>query len=231
MTLGPEIVVLVDFDGTLLPRNSFHLWLRFILLGKLRTIPVTARFFCKLKVLLFVFLRIVRIIDHAGLKCRIQESWDVAVRRSPEQGVEIGQFVDLLVARINPGLLVEVRTFQDAGAKLILTTAAVAEYAVPVGRRLGFDDVVATPAFGHGPWFHNMGVAKMETTLGVLEDRHWQAARRIFYTDHADDKPLMEHVDEVHLVAGDQQSAERLSKVVPGGKRVVVFRYEGGLRT
>ncbi len=223
MTSSAKDVLLVDLDGALLCGNSFHLWLRYIVAGGLGTVRPSPRWRCRLAVLLYSAMRLSRLLDHAAWKHRVQKAWAAAMAGSRDPSGELEGFVAVLKARIDKGLLARIREAQGNQAVAVLTTAAAAEYAEALADDLGFDAVVATPRGGDVHWRHNIGAVKCRCTLAILEERKWHDRRRILYTDHLDDLPLMAESQQIHLVAEGSAGAARALASMPEGKNVRVY--------
>lgn len=230
MTSNANDVLLVDLDGALLRGNSFHMWLKYVVAGGLGTVRPSPRWRCRLAVLMFSAMRLSRLLDHAAWKRRVQKAWAAAMAGSRDPSRELGGFLAVLDARIDKGLLARIREAQANRAVAVLTTAAAAEYAEVLAGDLGFDAVVATPRGGCVHWRHNIGAVKCRRTLALLEERKWHDRRRILYTDHLDDLPLMAESQQIHLVAEDSVGAARALASTPEEKDVRVYLRKNGMR-
>jgi len=217
MTSKPERVFLVDLDGTLLAGNSFHLWLAFMLGKGGQSIGFWSHLLSRMRLCWVAGLRALMLIDHAALKKAVQKEWGLVFEESQKDNLTA--FLDILVSRLDATVMAEVKGGQAKGSVAVLTTAAAAEYAVPLGAALGFDESVATPAFGDGGWCHNIGDKKKERTLDALRRRGWDELEKILFTDHVDDVPLMDVVQEVCIVTERWEQADRLLSLVPDGVR------------
>lgn len=218
MTSGNRDALLVDLDGTLLRGNSFHMWLRHILSGGLGTVGISARWRCRLLVLMATAMRAVRLIDHASWKYRLQAAWHLAMTDSRDFRQEIDGFLAVLKARIDRDLLDVIHEAQTNGAVAVMTTAAPSEYAAPLAGDLGFDEVVTTPAFREERWCHNIGEVKCRRTLDLLDEKKWLDRRRVLYTDHIDDLALIRESQEIFVVAASANDAERVGRLIPGDR-------------
>ena len=206
----------MDLDGTLLRGNSFHMWIRYIVLGGFRTVGTLARWRCRLIVLISTGMRAARVIDHAGWKHRVQAAWHSAMAHSTDSQLELSGFLRVLESRIDSDLLDVIHHAQTKKAIAVMTTAAPSEYADPLASELGFDAAVTTPSFSEDRWCHNIGEVKCRRTLDLLGERQWLDRRLVLYTDHIDDLALIRESREVFIVASSPEEAERVSHLIPG---------------
>lgn len=189
ITETEKCVYLVDLDGTLLHGNSFHKWLKYIMWRRYSGVTSV----CRLTTAFLCMLRAIRLIDHAHLKRGVQKSWGRQWIERLSPGFLAGPFVEILCADVRLQLLSEVQQLMNhAQAVVVLTTAAPAEYAYPLGAALGFRHIVATP-YGHSAdWYHNLREAKRDHTIAYLRQIGITAScPMVLFTDHIDDTPLI----------------------------------------
>jgi phosphoserine phosphatase len=79
----------------------------------------------------------------------------------------------------------------------VLATAAAADYAEPLGRRLGFQHVLATRADRLAGEPANARAAKQQSVGDFLRHAGWCDRSLILFTDHLDDLPLILDCDIV----------------------------------
>ncbi len=114
------------------------------------------------------------------------------------------------VGNIRPGARVQIAADRAAGYRLVLATASYRLYAEAIGRRMGFDDCIATNTLVgldtrimaridgencYGPaklrmvraWLHDHGIAR-------------EGAHIRFYSDHVSDAPVLTMADEAFAV-------------------------------
>jgi len=149
-------------------------------------------------------LRTLGFIDHAAWKRRVQLAWHLALPQVWQQESETVAFIEVLKKRIDYGLLKQIRASRTPEPVRILTTAAPAEYVEALGCVLGFNKVIATPAGRSSDWIHNIGTKKFERTMDFMKKSGLAQHHLILYTDHLDDRPLMESANEIHLVAVEE---------------------------
>ena len=97
----------------------------------------------------------------------------------------------------------------------ILATAAVEDYAAGLSRSLGFTHVLSTPPHGETAWQENLGGVKRDRVLAYLGVHGWLSSRRIFFTDHHDDLPLIKVADLV-LWFGSETGLASVRHDAPG---------------
>ena len=121
-------------------------------------------------------------------------------------GVAVGSFtLRTLQRNIRPGARAQIARDRQAGALLVLATAAHEHYAGPIASALGFDVVVATQAVVHadgrvGPGLVGANVygdGKLAALLRFLDSRSVErsGATISFYSDSSSDRPVFERVD------------------------------------
>jgi len=222
MTTGADLLVLVDLDGTLVRGNSFHMWLRHMVMDGLRTLSPPARYASRFVICVYAALRLARVIPHARLKRACQGVWSRAMARSADPEHELNCFLAALMGRVDPRIAGWLARAKDDGAITVLTTAAPGDYALPLARRLGFDGAVATPRANGGPWSENLREEKERNTAAYLRRMRWENKRTILFTDHADDLPLMRSVEEVCLVA-DEGTLSAIRRQLDGATRLLTL--------
>ena len=111
---------------------------------------------------------------------------------------------------VHPGALSMIRQDKAAGRRLVLATASYKLYAAAIGKRLGFDDIVATNTLigldarvsakidGENCY----GPAKLRMILAWMaaEGLRREEVRVRFYSDHASDAPAFEWADDPFAV-------------------------------
>jgi len=95
-----------------------------------------------------------------------------------------------------------------------MATAAPADYADRLGSAFGFAHVLATSSVRMAGEPSNVGEQKCQSVLRFLASRGWQHRRRILYTDHEDDLPLIGVCDDVHWFGSDE-GREMIAHALP----------------
>ncbi len=113
----------------------------------------------------------------------------------------------------NPGALERIAWHKGQGHVLVLATASYHLYVDSMAQRLGFDHVVATRIdmdgggriTGRIDGANCWGAAKRDRVSGLLA-QYDPSAHSIFYSDELADLPLLQEVDEPHLVNPDDRA-------------------------
>jgi phosphoserine phosphatase len=174
--------IICDFDGTLIKKNSFPMWVFYILKCSLRRggVPTFLRFSSAL------FLRRLGMMSVSQFKAFLMG------RRYPREYDSC--FVDSLKIHINPFV---VERLNELDGYLVLSSAAPIFYLEHVADNFGvkFDKVVGTHVYV-GILVENYSenkVLALQEVIDVADDV-------ILFTDHYIDLPLMRVSDEVFLV-------------------------------
>jgi phosphoserine phosphatase len=209
MTSTADPVWLFDLDGTLLEVNSFPLWVSQILIGELPHLTFAARLSLSLRCAAAIAERKVLRQSHVRFKRRLQRLWTHAVVHAspaPDPSAHVcAPFIERLLAHVRPSFEPLLGEVARGRIDAVLTTAAAAEYAVPLARRLGFRHVIATPPGGRDGEPDNVGEAKRDRTLAYLAARDWVNRPRVFFTDHCDDLPLIRVCESLVWLGGDDE--------------------------
>lgn len=175
-TSNAESVWIFDLDETILSVNSFRYWVRFMLGDKS---PTHLRGFAAV----IMAAKKLHLLSHGAAKNKLQYHWQDAF---PDGNTTFNM---TLSETIRPNM-VELLKHVAAGLQpALLATAAAEIYAEPFGRTLGFKHIIATKA---GAALENRAERKRDSACAFLEEKNWQGKKRIFFTDHAEDLPLMQ---------------------------------------
>jgi phosphatidylglycerophosphatase C len=118
-------------------------------------------------------------------------------------------FLDRLLERgLRPRALEVIEGHRVAGDRILLVTASLSFYAEPLGRRLGFDEVLCTRAAvdGAGRLTGELeggncyGAKKLRRVQDYLRDGA-PGRPATFYTDHQADLPLLQFVERPIVVS------------------------------
>lgn len=202
MTSDSRPVLLFDLDETVLHVNSFPVWAAAVLAARFPAMPAPARLRTAARAAGAIALRKLGRIDHAELKRRLAPLWLDGVAADPRQRAA-SALHERLLATVRPSLQPLLAEVREGRVDAVLTTAAAAAYAEPLGRRLGFAQVVAS-----GSGDENLGVRKRDHTLERLRELGWHRRRRVLLTDHLDDLPLVREADLSLWFGGADSLAE-----------------------
>jgi phosphoserine phosphatase len=213
----PAAVLIFDLDGTILRVNSFPLWVRHLLFGRLSGMGPRRRAALSAQTLLLLIRRKLGRMKHDELQRRLQLAWRSAVSTYTDDN-----FVVALLGHVRSNLQPLLDRAAAERLDTVLATAAAAEYAEELGQRLGFRDVLATKSDRAVGEPSNSGVQKQRVVSRLLRERDWQSRKLILFTDHSDDVPLMQLCNVV-LWFGTQDALAK-AKTACGGTVLVYGR-------
>ena len=170
-------VLVFDLDGTVLRVNSFPIWALFL---AFRGVDLGGQ------VTRLIIARKRGRIDHDALLRQMQALWARYARPGDQRRLQ-----SLLLSQVRRNLRSVLTACANGKWDAVLATAAAADYAEGLGRRLGLRCVLATPS-GRGPDMpSNSGAHKRDNVLAWLRERGWQGRPLIFFNDDMADLPLM----------------------------------------
>ena len=188
-------VLIFDLDGTILRTNSFPLWVVYLMIGRIPELDRRQRISLSMQTMRLLLSRKIGRLSHDELQRRLQMVWqaEIAGGRLPMTN----RYEAWLLRRVRPNLgsllsLLVKRQFDS-----VLATAAAADYAEPLGRRLGFQHVLATRANRIVGEPANARAEKRRSVGDFLRDVGWGDRSLILFTDHLDDLPLILDCDVV----------------------------------
>ena len=205
--------VVFDLDGTILSVNSFRLWARHLIGGRFPHLPPWRRAALSLAAIRVLAARKAGTISHETLKWRLQRHWQKATW-GDGGAVERG-FVARLGDFIRPELTGVLAAVADGRIEAVLATAAAADYAEAFGRSLGFRHILATPRAREEGSPSLVGVRKRDAVLDYLVRKGWGDRPITFFTDHADDLPLILKSRTVYWF-GKEEERRAMASRLPG---------------
>lgn len=185
-------VLIFDLDETVLRINSFPLWGRYMIAGRLPGIGAGGRAVLALRVLSLAARRKLGLIDHDTLLRRLRLAWRQATQ---DHDAAAAVFQARLMREVRPCLHELLRQVAEHEFDAVLATAAAFEYADGLARQLGFRHILATGPDYVSP--RNSGTTKRDRVMALLHAQNWQTRPRMLFTDHLDDLPLMRECDAV----------------------------------
>lgn len=185
-----EPVLILDLDGTILKKNSFPLWAIGMLGLRGGGHGLRRRLALSLAVQRLLWRRKMQGLDHDRLMLELQMLWQAAISEPGNRLAE--ELQRRLIRLVRPNIAPVLRLIADDAMDGILATAAAADYAVPLGRALGFSHILATPAARSPDEPYNVGTQKRDRVLALLRDKDWAERPRIFFNDDMADLPLMQ---------------------------------------
>lgn len=205
-------VLIFDLDGTVLTINSFPRWAMFMLQGHAVGQRGWRRLWSMATVALLLAGRKAGLTDHEALKWRLQKLWQACVR--DDGGRTVAKFIATLQPFRQPALRGPLAAIAAGHGDAVLATAAAGDYAVPLGRSLGFLHILATDAGRNPTQASNVREHKRDAVLAFVEAQGWQDRPRILFTDHEDDLPLMAVCHPVYWF-GDAASEIQVRRILP----------------
>lgn len=171
-----ECVWIFDLDETILSINSFPFWVRFMMADP--SSPTHLRGFAAM----IMAAKKCRLMSHGTAKYKLQHYWRDAFPNGN------AAFNEQLRTMVRPSMSAMLARVASGEQPAILATAAAECYAVPFARSLGFTHIIATQYTSPK---ENRAERKRDSTLALLEAQNWSEKKRIFFTDHIEDMPLM----------------------------------------
>lgn len=214
MTITADSVLLVDLDGTLVRGNTFHLWIRYMLMDGFSNLGLVTRYRQKASLVMLAASRLLKIRDHSQFKYGVQRLWLTTHKSEEARARQLDAFLTIVERHLENRVVDKVKELRSFSNFCVLTTAAPADYAALLADRLGFDHVIATPRADQ-EWCDNIRQTKAARTLEFLTSRGHAERPRILVTDHVDDTPLMRECDVVYLVGWHPSRIGALAATLP----------------
>lgn len=223
-TLKTDAVLIFDLDGTILSVNSFPHWVTYMLTGRFGGLSLLTRAALTKNAALALAERKILHCDHYKTKRRMQALWSKAVAADPKK-LALDALIASLEKKVRPNMAEIMTLVSLKQADAILATSAAGEYAQGLAEHLGFSHILTTPAVDKDlP--ENSSEQKRDRTLAYLASQSWQDRKRIFFTDHEEDLPL---IKECHLTAwfGPDDALAELQKQAPAASIVACLNRSG----
>ena len=188
-------ILIFDLDETILRVNSFPLWVRFLIAGRLPELGWRRRAWLSLCAQRLLVWRKLGRLSHDTVRWRLQLAWQSAAGHQREDLVT--RFQARLLREVRENLRPLLAMIASERIDAVLATAAAAEYAVGLGRQLGFRHVLTSPHDCNAVVPLNSGPRKRDRVLAFLREQGWHGRKLTLFTDHLDDLPLMQESDTV----------------------------------
>lgn len=200
-----------DFDGTIIPFNSFKIFalaMPFFLLAKLRIYSLK-------KYLTTIYLRLIREISHTEFK-------DQLILISHDAGNSLPKTVAWVAAKLSRSrVIIEMKKYKcEDGCIICICTAAPFIYMQHVLAYINADILVSygDPRLNHTPQQDNTGHIKIEG-LSHLMNQEIKSVR-VMFSDHPDDLPLLMIADRAVLVRPHKKHLHVLRKWLPHAETI-----------
>lgn len=191
-------VLVVDLDGTLYNRNTFHEFLFFLV----KYFFIRGAIFQLLSLIIVIMQRLFWLISHAKMKYRV-----LLIIRNLK--IDYTNFISKLEKHKNQLIEVSDSSFDIK----ILATAAPSCYAKIISKSHGFDHCLATdfPKNGFHPKFENLGDEKKKNLQNYIES-HGIKTIDVFITDHIDDAPIVKLATKSVIISPNPEFLSWLNK-------------------
>lgn len=211
-------LLIFDLDGTVLRINSFPRWALCMATARVGGLRAAPRVRLALQTQVLLLRRKLGRIHHEAILTELAAAWRGACGPAAEQAA--AAFAAGLLRHVRPELRGLLDRVAAGEVDAILATAAAQDYALALGRALGFRIVIASDDSG---W--NRGERKRDRTLDYIAKRGWSGRRRIFFTDHEEDLPL---IRASHAVCwfGPRAALGTLRDAAPGVAVVAADRMQ-----
>jgi phosphoserine phosphatase len=208
-----EPVLIFDLDGTILRRNSFPVWAAAMLGFRGHRLALRQRVILSFAVQRLLLARKLHRLDHDSLMRGLQALWRVA---AATHGATIAEHLQTRLMRlVRPNLLPILRMIAEDTMDGVLATAAAGDYAIPLGRMLGFSTIIATAVEPAPDEPRNSGAHKRDRVLALLRERGWSERPRIFFNDDLADLALMRESQAVCWF-GNNRGLRQARAAAPG---------------
>lgn len=177
-------LLIFDLDGTVLRINSFPRWALHMATARVSGLGIGSRLRLALRAQALLVRRKLGRAHHDALLASLSAAWRGACGPAAEKAA--ADFAAGLLRYVRPELRAILDRVAQGEADAVLATAASQEYARALGRALGFQHVLASNEAGV-----NRGERKRDRVLDYIADKGWGSRRRIFFTDHEEDLPLI----------------------------------------
>lgn len=206
-TLKTDAVLIFDLDGTILSVNSFPYWVRYMLAGHFGGLRRRERLALSCRTGLVIFRRKALGCSHRRAKRLLRALWLQALKKDSAR-LAVRGMSNVLQKHVRPNMSHVMAIVSGGHADAVLATSAAAGYAKHLGRELGFAHVIASGNV------ESLGEVKRDRVLALLASQGWDGRRRVFFTDHEDDLPL---ICRCHCVLwfGRDEDAARMQAHAP----------------
>lgn len=220
----PDPVLVIDLDGTILHGNSYHFWVRHLLLGPFSHLSVRERLGLRLQTIRLLASRKLLRWRHARVKGELRRLWAEAVR-SDINGAEIAILLACLNADVRSWFKPVLERVAAGQLDAIAATAAAGEYAVPFMRQLGFSEILATTS-APALYEENLGESKAHAVAALVQSRGWEERPLLVLTDHHDDLPLI-RMGAGLVWFGNSDTHREIANMTPGLRAVSYNAVDG----
>jgi phosphoserine phosphatase len=204
--------------------NSFPRWVLFLIVGRVPGLGPRRRALLSLRTVSLLLRRKFAGASHEDFLWRLQGLWRSACAR---RDAPSKRFETKLLRLVRPNLAAALELVATDRIDAVLATAAAEDYAMSLGRRLGFRHVLATASNRSHGEPANSGAQKREQVLALLDECGWRRRPILLFTDHVDDLPLMHDSTTVYW-CGPLRELERAATAAANARFVFCGDLDGG---
>lgn len=200
--------IIVDLDGTLLRGNSMRMFMRHLPCVLFRRMAPLAA----VQSLWWIGLRSLRAVSHKTMKWHLTK-----IAKHNLQTSDWEMMAKEMTGFINPNIKEFIETRQkklsdsseNHQSMIIIASAAMEEYVVPLNQLLGYGSVIATEfSTRKSEYVEKRGEIKLKYILNLLEKENMTLDT--FLTDHYDDCPTAEAFPERTIIVNPKEEHEAL---------------------
>jgi phosphoserine phosphatase len=184
LTSKTDAVLIFDLDETILSVNSFPYWAKYILAGHFNGLSRRERLALSLRTARILLERKIFRYSHGHAKRQLQLLWTQALEKDPENRA-LHALNARLLERVRPNMQTLIHMVMAEQIDAILATSAAGEYAQNLGEALGFTRAIASDTE------EARGERKCQRVMEMIDTLGWNGRRRIFFTDHEEDWPMI----------------------------------------
>lgn len=193
-----KYLVILDFDGTIIPHNSFNLFIKYLYFRNIRPFSL-----CNL--ITGSLLRKLRLISSLEFKNKILKI--IKGKASEELQKIFSEFADILMTEIRKDALRTIYSHNKNGATTIIISGAIRDYLEYLKTKLEIDAILATElkykdgiCQGTIDGYEVIGDEKVKILEAFLKNSNTKFERIYFYTDSYLDRPLLDMADVKILI-------------------------------
>lgn len=202
MTEGRTRIAIYDMDRTITRRGTYAAFLAHMALAlapwRILLLPLVP---------VVMLLYVLRLIGRGRAKELNQRLMMGPRARLDRIRPHVERYADRVIARnLRAGAVAQIAADRAEGARLVLASASYRLYVEPIGRRLGFDHVIATDHMTQGSDWLRARIAgeNCYDTAKLRMIEAWMKSEGLdraachvrAYSDHASDAPMLAFADE-----------------------------------
>jgi len=204
-------LVVFDFDGTIIPQNSFNLFIKYIYINKLSLKRIYL-------LLSSSILRKLRLISSLEFKNKVLQ----IIKNMPKE--ELRQLFDEFSKSLHPLIrgdaIKKINFHKFTGAKIIIISGALYDYLAPLQTRLSVDKIIATRieykegrCMGGIEGVELLGIEKVKSLRKYIQANGLSIKKIYCYTDSISDLPIL-HESDVRVLVNSNKNADKDKNII-----------------